>query len=221
MVKSTAGPQGEQRANTPPKGPPKAPRGRPRSEQARKAILKSAHDLLTEQGVGRLTIEAVAARAGVGKPTIYRTWSNARELAMAALLAEPNAEAAVPETDAPIDDLTRQVCQVIAIFATLRGRQVTQMMAAAEPDSELSKAFRNQIILKCREDGRTILHRAQAKNLVRTPLDVDLVLDLIYGPIFYRLLAGHEKLSEETGREIIELVMQGVKGRDGSGPVAV
>lgn len=215
MVKSTGGPQGEQRDNAQPKASRK-PRGRPRSEQARKAILKSAYDLLTEQGVARLTIEAVAARAGVGKPTIYRSWSNARELAMAALLAEPDSETTVPQTDvpesdAPIQDLTRQVCQVISIFATLRGRQVTQMMAAAEPDSELSKAFRNQIILKCREDGRTILHRAQTKNLVRTPLDIDLVLDLIYGPIFYRLLAGHEKLSEQTGREIVELVIRGVE----------
>lgn len=184
--------------------------GRPRSQQARRAILKAAYELLTEHGVGRLTIEAVAARAGVGKPTIYRTWSNARELAMAALLARPEAETDLPQTDAPIEDLIRQVRQVISIFATLRGRQVTQMMAAAEPDSELSKAFRNQIILKCREDGRAILERAQAAGLVRTSVDLDLVLDTIYGPIFYRLLAGHEKLTEQTGREIVEMVMRGI-----------
>lgn len=188
-----------------------ASRGRPRSERARRAILKSAYDLLIEQGVGRLTIEAVAARAGVGKPTIYRTWSNARELAMAALLARPETETDLPETNAPIADLTRQVCQVISVFASLRGRQVTQMMAAAEPDSELSKAFRNQIILKCREDGRAILRRAQEADLVREVIDLDLVLDMIYGPIFYRLLAGHEGLSEQTGRDIVEMVMRGVR----------
>lgn len=202
MAKQPGGPAG---------GPPRGLRGRPRSEQARKAILECAYDLLAEHGVGRLTIEAVAARAGVGKPTIYRTWSNARELAMAALLAQPDTQATVPETGSPIEDLARQVCQVISIFATLRGRQITQMMAAAEPDSELSKAFRNQIILKCREDGRVILERAQSMGLVRMSVDLDLALDLIYGPIFYRLLAGHAKLSEQTGRTIVAMVMEGIK----------
>jgi len=201
-----------------PERPRAAPRGRPRSEKARRAILKSAYDLLTEQGVGRLTIEAVAARTGVGKPTIYRSWSNARELAMAALLARPETEPDLPESDAPIADLTRQVCQVISVFASLRGRQVTQMMAAAEPDSELSKAFRNQIILKRREDGRAILVRAQEAGLVHKSVDLDLVLDMIYGPIFFRLLAGHEHLSEQTGREIVEMVLHGVRASREPGP---
>lgn len=211
MDKAAGKRQKLERDKTSPAVSPVGKRGRPRSQQARQAILRAAYELLTKHGVGRLTIEAVAARAGVGKPTIYRNWSNARELAMAALLARPETEVDLLETDAPVEDLARQVSQVISIFATLRGRQVTQMMAAAEPDSELSKAFRNQIILKCREDGRAILQRAQAAGLVRKTVDLDLALDVIYGPIFYRLLAGHEKLSEQTGEEIVEMVMQGIK----------
>jgi len=185
-------------------------RGRPRSERAREAILKTAYELLMEDGVGRLTIEAVAGRAGVGKPTIYRNWSNARELAMAALLARPVLEQSLIETASPIDDLRRQVCQVISVFSSLRGRQVTQMMAASEPDSELSKAFRNRIILKSREEGRDILIRSQSQGLVRRDIDMDVVLDLIYGPIFYRLLVGHAKIDTQFGRDIVAAVFEGM-----------
>ena len=65
--------------------------GRPPSDAARHAILEAAHRILMTDGLGRLTIERVAAEAGVGKPTIYRTWTNAQELAMAAFMAQPDA----------------------------------------------------------------------------------------------------------------------------------
>ena len=68
---------------------PRRKPGRPRSERARQAILRSAFDLLQEVGPTRLTVEAVAARAGVGKPTIYRYWANAQDLAMAAMSVGP------------------------------------------------------------------------------------------------------------------------------------
>ena len=190
---------------------PGKPRGRPRSESARKAILKCAYDLLIEDGIGRLTIEAVANHAGVGKPTIYRSWANARELAMAALLAQPAPPSSSTETASPLDDLDRQVSRVISIFSSLRGRQITQMMAASESESELSKAFRNQIILTCREEGRVILERAQAHELVRKSIDMEVVLDLVYGPIFYRLLVGHAELTEQVGQKIVATVLAGIR----------
>src|SRR5215471_3086980 len=65
---------------------PDRPRGRPRSVAARRAILKATHELLAEGGLSSVTIEGIAARAGVGKPTIYRTWPNAHAVAMAALM---------------------------------------------------------------------------------------------------------------------------------------
>src|SRR5579864_9001228 len=84
------------------------PRGRPRSLEARRAILRAAHELLAEGGLSSVTIEGIADRAGVGKPTIYRTWPNANAVAMAALMenddsvesaaaaTRKNAEAAAP-----------------------------------------------------------------------------------------------------------------------------
>lgn len=190
--------------------PPPKPRGRPRSTQARTAILKSAHDLMAEHGPGRLTIEAVAARAGVGKPTIYRYWANSQELAMAALLEQKVPQASTRETLSPLADLERQVLHVVTAFSGRRGRQVTQMMAASEADSEVSKAFRNQVIMGSREQGRAILERAQTAGHVRPDLDMDVALDLIYGPIFYRLLVGHADVDAEFATGIVHMALKGL-----------
>lgn len=187
--------------------------GRPRDEAAEQKILAAAYGLLLEQGLGRLTVEAVAARAEVGKPTIYRYWANAQELAMAALMARPLAV----ETDGearPVDEALRaQVGGVIAAFATPRGRQITLTMAATDGESELSKAFRNQVILGCREAGRAILERGAARGEIAVGEQMETVLDTLYGPIFYRLLAGHLPLDAAFGEGVVALVMRGLARR--------
>jgi AcrR family transcriptional regulator len=185
--------------------------GRPRDLGARSKILEAAYGLLMEQGLGRLTVEAVAARAEVGKPTIYRYWANAQELAMAALLVRPPALDAGEAGRTARAKLAAQVGGVIAAFATPRGRQIALIMAATEGESELSKAFRNQIILGCREAGRAILTRAVERREIVPLDDMETVLDTIYGPIFYRLLAGHLPLDKAFGEGVVALVLRGLE----------
>jgi AcrR family transcriptional regulator len=193
--------------NTPPR------RGRPRSEVARRAILDAAYKMLAAQGPGRLTVEAVAMEAGVGKPTIYRYWPNARALEMAAMLEQPAPDTSVQAGQSAISDLQQQLEKVVAIFAERRGRQMTQMIAAAEPDSELSKLFRNTVILKCREEGRAILERAIIERQVRSDLKIEIALDMIYGPLFYRLLVGHAPLDSEFSRDLVAAALEGLEAR--------
>ncbi|MEY2927985.1 MAG: hypothetical protein RL367_2462 [Pseudomonadota bacterium] len=165
--------------------------------------------MLSEPG-GRVTIDAVAARAGVGKPTIYRYWPNARALEMAAMLEQPTTTTMVhPGTDA-IADLRTQLARVIATFTTPRGRQTAQMLATAAPESELSKLFRNQFILKSREEGRAILARAMTQGTVRSTIAIEAALDMIYGPVFYRLLVGHAPLDQDFAAVLVETVLQGL-----------
>lgn len=181
-------------------------RGRPRSEAARQAILRTAHDMLVAEGLGRLTIEAVAERAHVGKPTIYRYWKNAQELAMAALMAgEPGTEPAASGGRAR-ESLCQQMDSLVAIFATPRGRQIALTMAAAEPDSEMAKAFRTRVMLEQREAGRAILQEAEARGEIRSGPDMETVLDMLYAPVFYRLLVGHLPLTEAFGRAVVDNV---------------
>lgn len=186
-------------------------RGRPRSAQAEAAILKAARELLDDAGPARLTIEAVAARAKVGKPTIYRYWANARELAMAALMARMPDAPEIEESQSAMADLRTHVRGLIARFSTTRGKQTALMLATAERDSEMFKAFRNQVVMTGREEGRAILTRAQTSGEVRADLPIETTLDLIYGPIFFRLLTVHAPLTQSFADEIVGLISSGVK----------
>lgn len=190
-------------------------RGRPRSEEARQAILAVAYEMLTMQGPGRLTVEAVATKAGVGKPTIYRYWPNARALEMAAMLEQPAPDTNVQVGQSAVADLQAQLEKVVAIFAEKRGRQMTQMIAASESDSELSKQFRNTVILRCREEGRAILQRAIAEQHVRTGINIEVALDMIYGPLFYRLLVGHAPLDAAFAQDLVATALAGLTLKQG------
>lgn len=186
-------------------------RGRPRSETARRAILQAASALLNEGGLSAVTMEAVAARARVGKPTIYRSWPNAQALAMAALTVSDTVPTDVAETGSPLDDLKRQLHNVVVKFASASGHQVRLVLAAAESDSELAKAFRNQVILKSREEGKAILLRAVSSGVVRPDIDLEVTLDMIYGPLFYRILIGHQPLTTDFTDALLADLIRGLE----------
>jgi AcrR family transcriptional regulator len=185
--------------------------GRPPSEAARRAVLDTAYRIVMSEGLGRLTIERVAAESGVSKPTIYRTWTNAQDLAMAAFMAEPQADPEAPRSRSARLMLRAHLRAVIEAFATPRGRQITLTMASADPESELAKAFRNQVILKSREAGRRIIERAILAREVRADIELEAVLDMLYGPLFFRLLAGHRPLSPQLAEQLVETLFDGVK----------
>ena len=160
--------------------------------------------------MGAVTMEAVALRAKVGKPTIYRSWPNREALAMAAMMSGAAPKTSVRITSSAVDDLKRQLRKVGEAFSSSRGRNATLMVASADPDSELSKAFRNQVMLASREEGRAILARAIKENAIRRDIKIDIVLDMIYGPIFYRLLIGHAPLGEHFTDHLIGEVLKGL-----------
>ncbi len=192
----------------------KPKRGRPRSETARRAILDAAAGLLEEGGISAVTMEAVAARAKVGKPTIYRSWPNAQALAMATLMEADTAATNVRETASPLADLERQLLKVVEKFATKRGGQVRLMLAAAEQDSEIAKGFRNQVILKSRVEGHDLLTRSIAAGDIRADADIEIALDMIYGPLFYRVLIGHLPLDETFAKGLLREVLRGLQRAD-------
>ena len=183
--------------------------GRPRSSAAREAVLEAAFRIVMSEGVGRLTIERVAAETGVGKPTIYRHWANAQELTMAAFIAQPEEEFKIPKGSGR-KLLEAHLSSVIKTFSTPRGRQITLTMASAEQESELAKAFRNQVILKSRETGRKLLEQAIASNSIKTSFDIEAALDILYGPLFFRLLTGHQPLNPALAKHLVEILFDGI-----------
>lgn len=172
------------------KQPAKKGPGRPRSQKTRQAIMDATAKLIEDRGVPGVTIEAVATAAGVGKPTIYRYWSNAHELAMAALM-EAVPEAGQPDLDDPLMALRSLLHGVAATFGNPAGRHVAMVLASADSSSEIAKAFRSHFIQSRRKEAEALLARAMEDGQLSAETSTDLMLDMIFGAVFYRLLMGH------------------------------
>ena len=185
-------------------------RGRPRSEAARGAIIKAAQALLAAGGLGAVTMEAVAQRAGVGKPTVYRWWPDRHAVAMAALMETRLDNPVRNGGSSAIAALRAQLRAIAKRFATTTGRHVASMIAAAQTESELSKAFRNHFVLARRAEGKALLERTMQHREVRGDLDVEVALDLLYGSLFFRLLMGHAPLDEAFVDGVLDQALQGM-----------
>ena len=105
-------------------------------------------------------MEAVAARAGVSKPTVYRWWPDRHAVTMAALMESELPGARNRRSESPVQALLQQLRGIVNTLGSRTGRNVATLIAAADPDTELSKAFRNHFVLARREEGRTLLKEA-------------------------------------------------------------
>jgi AcrR family transcriptional regulator len=191
----------------PSQSPSPTNRGRPRDPRTRAAILTAARALLEKGGLTAVTIEAIADKAGVSRPTIYRYWPNAPAVAMAAFLEASGAPAAGKASRSPLAALRAQLHAIADAFAAPTGRSVAAMIAAAQSETELAKAFRNEFIARNRDAARILIERCIEERLVVAPADIDLALDLIFGPLFYRLLMGHAPITRGLVDQLLETVI--------------
>jgi AcrR family transcriptional regulator len=182
-------------------------RGRPRDPRTRAAILAAARALLERGGLTAVTIEAIAQKASVSRPTIYRYWPNAPAVAMAAFLDVTGAPEAARSTRSPYAALRAQLHAVADAFAAPTGRSVAAMVAAAQSETELAKAFRNEFIARNRDATRLLLESCIEDGLVTPPADMELALDLVFGPLFYRLLMGHAPITRGFVDRLLDTVI--------------
>ena len=184
-------------------------RGRPRSEAAHRRVLAAAAKLLAERGLPGVTVEGIALEAGVGKPTIYRHWPNAKAVAMDAFLEECETRAGDAGGGTPLGAMRRHLAETAVAFASAFGQSAAAMIATAQNDSELAKGLRQRFILRGRETGRALLLQAIEQEAVRADLDLEVALDLIYAPLFFRLLIGHGPLDQEFTDELLDTALEG------------
>lgn len=190
--------------------PPPARRGRPPSEAARRAILKAARELLDEGGLLSVTMEGIAARAGVGKPTVYRHWSNRYEVTMAALMDATSDAEAPSLPDAPLEALRQQLLGLAGLFTSATGRNVAAMLVSGYGETALSKAFRIYFVQARRDEGRDLLRQGMARGELRADIDLEVALDLIYGPVFYRLTMAHAPIDAGFVDILLQEVLAGI-----------
>jgi AcrR family transcriptional regulator len=191
------------------KGRRKRAPGRPRSEQAHSAILRSTLRLLGQNGFSELTIESVAAHAGVGKATVYRWWPNKAALIADAFASSTTRKLHFPDTGSVRTDMSQQMRQVIKIFNSRRGRIVSAILGGGQSDRDLIAAFRERFLWPRRREAYATLRRGILRGELRKDVDMDLLLDSLYGPIYMRFLIRHDKLTPDFVDGLCALVLAG------------
>jgi AcrR family transcriptional regulator len=184
--------------------------GRPRSEQARQAILSSTLKLLQRIGFPELTIEAIAADAGVGKATVYRWWPSKGALVVDAFASSAEHKLHFPDTGSVFQDMSLQMNQFLGILRTRRGRIVAELLGAGQSNPELLAAFRERFLRPRRQEAYKTLRRGIDRGELPRNLDLDLVLDILYGAIYMRFLIRHDELSESYVRAVCRTVLGNV-----------
>ena len=190
--------------------------GRPRSEQARLAILRSTLKLLAKNGFSDLTIEDVADRAAVGKATVYRWWPNKGALIADAFASSTTRRLRFPDTGSVYTDLSLQMRQLVKVFSSPQGRIVSAILAAGQADQDLIAAFRDRFLKPRRRDAYAILERGIHRGELRKDIDPDLLLDSLYGPIYMRFLIKHDRLTSHFVDSLCSLVLGGARPRKGN-----
>jgi AcrR family transcriptional regulator len=189
-------------------------RGRPRSETARLAILAAAAELALDRGLAAVSMDAVADRAGVSKATIYRWWPTKETLALDALYHE---WAGVPR---PRDtgSLREDLLSLLRPWAKEAGRRpyarvIAALIATAQADPEFGRRYRERFVEPRREAARAIFRRAAGRGEIPAGTDIEVALDLLYGPVYHRLLHGHAPLTDRFVRDVIDTALRGLLPR--------
>jgi AcrR family transcriptional regulator len=191
---------------------PGAPRGRPRSQQADRAILTATVELLADRGLAAMSIEEVAARAGVGKTTIYRRWPSKGLLALDAFVTSFREEQPLPDTGTLRGDLVSALREwVRAVTQTPMGPMLTSLIAAAQYDPELRGAWRERVLEPLRRQHRIMLDRAVGRGEIPASVDREVVLDLFFGAAEHRLLLGHLPMTDAFIGEVVEVILAGIQ----------
>lgn len=187
------------------------PRGRPRSEKAQNAILQAAAELLLEQGLAAVSMDAVAARAGVSKATIYRWWPTKETLALDALYHEWAGVPPARDTGSLRGDLL-SLFRPWARLASRRpyGRVIAALLTEAQTDPAFARQYRARFVEPRRDQARAIFRRAIERGEIPANIKIEVALDLLYGPIYHRLLHGHAPLNDQFVRDVIDTALNGL-----------
>jgi AcrR family transcriptional regulator len=193
-----------------------APRGRPRSEKARKAVLDAAAELLLARGLSAVSMDAVAERAGVSKATIYRWWPTKETLALDALYSEWDARPHPRDTGSLRGDLLA-LLRPWARLASSRpyGRVIAALVTEAQTDPVFAAEYRHRVVEPRRDQARAIFRRAIERGEIPADTKIEVALDLLYGPLYHRLLHGHAPLNDRFTQDVIDMALDGIRPAPG------
>jgi len=188
-------------------------KGRPRNAEAEKAILAAAYDLLLESGFGAVTVEKIAEQAKVSKATIYKWWPNKAAVVMDSFMSAALSRLPVPDTGSVRNDIAIQVTNLAKFLTSREGKVINELIAEGQSDPKLAEEYRSRYFSPRRLESHRILERGVHRGELKQDLDIELTIDLIYGPLFYRLLITGEKLDETFIESLINYAFEGIKAK--------
>lgn len=184
------------------------PPGRPRSEAARRAVLDAAYAILLETGLASFSIENVALRSGISRPTIYRWWPAKGPLAIESFLDAFKPQLAYRRSGDAAADLHALVASLARALAGPAGRVAASVMAQAQGDPETRLMFVQQFSEPLRQESTILLRGGLEQGQFRSDLDIARLLDAAVGAIYMRLLLG-QSLDPAWARDLTDTLLKG------------
>lgn len=172
------------------------------------AILDATLKLLETTPVQQISIESIAREAGVGKATIYRWWNSKAAVVIEAFLHTHVSHTPMPKDVSPRAALTRHVHRLVEEYSGWSGRIVSQIMAEGQGDPDVLREFRERFWYGRRAVVREVVEEARRLGEFRTDQETELQMDILYAPIYFRLLMRHLPLDKKFADEHCAAIMQ-------------
>ncbi|MCP3758133.1 TetR/AcrR family transcriptional regulator [Streptomyces sp. TBY4] len=192
---------------------PSASRGRPRDPRSHEAIVSAATELVIEVGYAATSIGAVAARAGVGKDTVYRRWRGKPELVFEAVFTTTDS-APTPDTGTLSGDLTALLRDLIDEFhAPAAAAALPGLLADFAADPALKARIRSEFLAPSKERLQIVFERAVARGEIAAGVPVDLVLDTLAGAVFFHIGLVGEQPDPQLADRLAGIIAKGIEFR--------
>lgn len=182
----------------------------PRSLKAKDSVLCATTELLAEGGLPVATVDAISARSGVSKATIYKHWPCRTAIAAEAFGKQMAAAIPLPDQGNAVDDLTEQVRRVSDFFAGPHGAVFAQLLAASVADPAASPYFREYFLDGRRAAVAELWQRALDRGEVNPEISAATATDVLFGPLIFRLMTGHAELTQEQADALSSASLRGL-----------
>lgn len=179
-------------------------RGPQRDPEVHQRILDTTRELICTHGPNQVTVNQITASAGVGKQTIYRWWPTKAALVIDALEHAVTSQSPPPNTGTAYEDIRTQMRRVTRLLASPIGAVMRELISSAQGDTEVADQFRDRFFLERRERAATTITDGINRGELRPNLDTEVVIDMLYGPLWLRLLIGHQPLTQAAADQILE-----------------
>ena len=175
------------------------------------AIMDAVYELLKEKPARELTMEAVAKRANVGKPTLYKWWPSKAALIMAMFHERLDQPLEIPVTVTAEQAIRARMRRLIKVVNGLFGKVVGDLIAEGQRDPDILREFYEQHVSLRRASAVAEIERGKAAGEFSAATDAELLVDAIFAPVYYRLLLRFAPLTEKYGNDLIDQVLLGVR----------